>query len=74
MGQRIHCGAAWIGKTDGSSSEGMEISKKDGNGRIDLINWLYKAKTPIVVCLVNNYDTRVFAFFISIYGKIFIIA
>jgi hypothetical protein len=25
-----------------------------------------------VVCLVNNYDTRVFAFFIPIHGKIFI--
>ncbi len=45
------------GNPFGSSSVGKEIVKKDGNGKINLINWLYKAKTPIVVCLSNNYDT-----------------
>ncbi|OZS78938.1 hypothetical protein CF394_03565 [Tetzosporium hominis] len=32
-----------------------------------MINCWDKAKTPIVVCLDNNYDTGVFAFFLFIY-------
>jgi len=64
IGHGIVCGDTSTGNTFGSTSVGKEIVKKDGNGKINLINWEYKVKTPFVVCLDNNYDTGVFAFFL----------
>ena len=58
-----------IGNKCNSSSEDIWISKRTGGGRINLINCCGKAKTPIVVCLDNNYDTGVFAFFSMFYLK-----
>lgn len=62
IGHGTVCGDTSTGNTFGSSSVGKEIVKKDGNGKINLINLGYKAKTPLVVCLDNNYDTGIFAF------------
>ncbi len=48
-----------------SSSCEEEISKKEGKDNSMLINLEYKIKTPLVVCLNNNYDTEFSFFFYS---------
>ncbi|MED0668204.1 hypothetical protein P4T04_18060 [Bacillus badius] len=48
-GQGASYGPTVAGKTAGSSSDGIDNVKKDGNGSSCLINWKDKAKTPLVV-------------------------